>query len=374
MQLALPLGAPATAAPLPEAHSPISAEAPQEPVPGSTMDTACRPVDETSSPSIRAADAIERAPDPQPSLADGSDAAAELRGPEPLQSDPPPRAARVTFPALPAAVVPALPPAPAAGARSRARPLTEVGPWTAPRRPAHPRRRAVARAVRGLALLAAAVVLMVVALIALYRFVDPPFSAFMAQRWLAGEEAAQTWVPLKRISPHLVQAVIVSEDGRFCQHWGVDLKELEDALERAREGAPRGASTISMQVAKNLFLWPAKSYVRKAIELPLTFGIELLWPKRRILEVYLNVAEWGPGVFGAEAASRHHFGKSAARLGEREAALLAVSLPDPRNRHASAPGPGLSRLATIIQLRMRSAGDAAACIVARKPKDSASKA
>ena len=109
------------------------------------------------------------------------------------------------------------------------------------------------------------------------------------------------------------------------------------ARARAR-GAPRGASTISMQVAKNLFLWPAKSYLRKAIELPLTLGIELLWPKRRILEVYLNVAEWGPGLFGAEAAARHHFGKSAARLGEREAALLAVSLPDPRDRRAGAPG------------------------------------
>jgi monofunctional biosynthetic peptidoglycan transglycosylase len=227
--------------------------------------------------------------------------------------------------------------------------------------------------VRWLALAIAAVVLAVCALIALYRVVDPPFSARMAQRWLAGEAPAQAWVPLERISPQLVQAVIVSEDARFCQHWGLDFREIGAALERAREGAPRGASTISMQVAKNLFLWPAKSYLRKAIELPLTLGIELVWPKRRILEVYLNVAEWGPGLFGAEAAARHHFGKSAARLGEREAALLAVSLPDPRDRRAGAPGPGLSRLATTIQLRMRAAGDAAACVLPRKARGTAAK-
>jgi monofunctional biosynthetic peptidoglycan transglycosylase len=226
----------------------------------------------------------------------------------------------------------------------------------------------LARALRWLAFAAIAIVFGLVALIALYRIINPPISALMVQRWLAGEAPAQAWVPLERISPQLVQAVLVSEDARFCQHWGVDLKEIGAALESARDGAPRGASTISMQVAKNLFLWPAKSYVRKAIELPLTLGIELVWPKRRILEVYLNIAEWGPGVFGAEAAARHHFGKSAARLGEREAALLAVSLPDPHDRHAGAPGPGLSRLATTIQLRMRAAGDAAACVLPRRTK------
>ena len=234
-------------------------------------------------------------------------------------------------------------------------------------------RSVLVRLVRWLGLAIAGIILLLLALILLYRVVDPPVSALMVQRWLAGGAPEQTWVPLERISPQLVQAVIVSEDARFCQHWGIDLKEIEAALERAREGAPRGASTISMQVAKNLFLWPAKSYLRKAIELPLTLAIELFWPKRRILEVYLNIAEWGPEIFGAEAAARHHFGKPAARLGEREAALLAVSLPDPHDRRAGAPGPGLSRLATTIQLRMRTAGGAAACVLSRKPKRPAGK-
>src|SRR6185436_4995918 len=124
---------------------------------------------------------------------------------------------------------------------------------------------------------------------------------------------------------YLQRAVIASEDGRFCQHHGVDWDEIEEAIERARDGIPRGGSTISMQVVKNLFLWPSKSYVRKALEFPLTFAIEMAWSKPRILEIYLNIAEWGPGVFGAEAAARYHFGKSAATLTPSQAALLAVS-------------------------------------------------
>ena len=119
-------------------------------------------------------------------------------------------------------------------------------------------------------------------------------------------------MPIDRISPYLQRAVITSEDGRFCRHHGVDWDEIEEAIERARDGVPRGGSTISMQVVKNLFLWPSKSYVRKAMEIPLTYAIETAWSKRRILEIYLNMAEWGPGVFGAEAAARYHFGKPAA--------------------------------------------------------------
>ena len=114
-----------------------------------------------------------------------------------------------------------------------------------------------------------------------------------------------------------------------------------------------GASTISMQVAKNLFLWPSKSYVRKVLEVPLTMAIELLWPKKRIMEVYLNIAEWGPGIFGAEQAARHHFGKSALRLNDRESARLAVSLPNPIQRDAGHPGPGTRRLAALNMARAR---------------------
>jgi monofunctional biosynthetic peptidoglycan transglycosylase len=202
-------------------------------------------------------------------------------------------------------------------------------------------------------------------LIALFRFVNPPGSALMLIRWLGGAEIHQSWVPLERISPQLVRAVIVAEDGRFCDHWGIDLEAVEQALERAADGAPRGASTISMQVVKNMFLWPSKSYLRKAIEVPLTLVMELVWPKWRILEIYLNVAEWGPGVFGAEAAAAYHFNKPAARVGEREAALLAASLPNPVRRDAGAPGPRTSRKAGVIGRRMRAAGAVAACVTER---------
>jgi monofunctional glycosyltransferase len=184
----------------------------------------------------------------------------------------------------------------------------------------------------------------------------------MLGQWLTGTRIEQRWVPLSRISPYLQRAVITSEDGRFCRHHGVDWSEIEEAIERARDGIPRGGSTISMQVVKNLFLWPSKSYVRKALEVPLSFAIELAWSKRRILEIYLNIAEWGPGVFGAEAAARYHFGKSAAALTPSQAALLAVSLPNPIERRAGAPGPGTLRLATTIHARMMASPDNAVCL------------
>ncbi len=204
-------------------------------------------------------------------------------------------------------------------------------------------------AVLGVMAWFAAVFLLILA----YRFVDPPVSALMLQRTLMGENVAQTWVPIDAISPRLVRAVLVSEDGRFCQHWGVDVEAIEAAIARSGRGTPRGASTISMQVAKNLFLWPSKSYVRKVLEVPLTMAIELLWPKKRIMEVYLNIAEWGPGIFGAEQAARHHFGKSALRLNDRESARLAVSLPNPIQRDAGHPGPGTRRLAELNMARAR---------------------
>ena len=195
----------------------------------------------------------------------------------------------------------------------------------------------------------------VVALIVVYRFVNPPMSSLMLQQRLFGQDVMQDWVAMDAISPQIVRAVLLSEDGRFCQHHGVDLLEMQAAIERAQDGIPRGASTISMQVIKNLFLWPSKSFVRKAIEIPLTLAMELLWPKRRIMEVYLNIAEWGPGIFGVESASRFHFDKAASRLNEREAAQLAVALPNPYSRDPGAPGPKTRRLAGDIQDRMRGA-------------------
>lgn len=201
-------------------------------------------------------------------------------------------------------------------------------------------------------------------LILVYRFVNPPFSSLMMLQWLGGTSIRQEWVPLDRISPNLMRAVIASEDGRFCRHWGIDPAEVYEAIRRSSGGIPRGASTITMQVAKNLFLWPAKSYVRKAIEVPVTFAIELLWPKWRILEVYLNIAEWGRGVFGAEAAARAHFGRSAAGLSSRQAAQLAVVLPNPIAWNAGRPGSWTARRASVIQRRAAASPEAASCVLA----------
>jgi monofunctional biosynthetic peptidoglycan transglycosylase len=222
------------------------------------------------------------------------------------------------------------------------------------------------QAVRLAAFAAFGLAVFVLALIVLYRWVNPPASTLMLGQWLTGTRITKQWVPIDRISPYLHRAVITAEDGRFCQHRGVDWEEIEIAIERARDGIPRGGSTISMQVVKNLFLWPSKSYVRKAIEIPLTYAIELAWPKRRILEIYLNIAEWGPGVFGAEAASRHHFGKPAALLTPGQAALLAVALPNPLKRKAGAAGPGMQRLAATINARMRASPGNAACVGTRR--------
>lgn len=204
---------------------------------------------------------------------------------------------------------------------------------------------------------------LVLVLILLFRFVNPPGSMLMLTQFLTGTAIDRTWVPLESISRNLVRAVIVSEDGRFCEHSGIDTTAIKEAIERASRGTPRGASTISMQVTKNLFLWNAKSYVRKVIEIPLTLYMELLWPKWRILEVYLNVAEWGPGVFGAEAAARHHFGKSALRLSEREAALLAAVLPNPVVRNAGSPSQRTSAKARVVQSRVKAYGAVASCVV-----------
>ena len=178
--------------------------------------------------------------------------------------------------------------------------------------------RSIGRRLRlalGVALaIVAAFAVAVLALATLYRWVDPPTSTLMLGQRLVGTAISQRWVPLERISPSLSAAVILSEDAQFCRHHGVDWGELKEAIESAGDGMARGGSTITMQVVKNLFLWPSRSYVRKAVEIPLAYVIEGLWPKRRILEIYLNIAEWGPGVFGAEAAARYHFRKPALLL------------------------------------------------------------
>ena len=199
-------------------------------------------------------------------------------------------------------------------------------------------------------------------LIFIYRFL-PPVSTLMLARWLSAETVERQYVPLERISRSLRASVIVSEDARFCMHDGVDWGALREVTEKADEDGPsRGASTIPMQTAKNLFLWPSRSYIRKAIEIPLALIINLAWPKRRILEVYLNIAEWGDGIFGAEAAARYYFHKSADSLDAREAALLATALPSPRHRNPARPSPRHSGLAMRVLSRARGAGSLIECV------------
>ncbi len=198
------------------------------------------------------------------------------------------------------------------------------------------------------------------------REVDPPGSALILGQRLVGTPVDQRWVPLGSISPNLVRAVIASEDNQFCRHHGVDLRELEAVIEQLEingEEPGRGGSTITMQVAKNMFLWNSRSYVRKAIEIPIAYAIEAIWTKGRILEVYLNIAEWGPGVFGAEAAAQHHFRKPASRLTEREAALLAVALPNPMLRVASRPSPHMLKVAAVVERRARLVGPRVGCVL-----------
>ncbi|WP_020402067.1 monofunctional biosynthetic peptidoglycan transglycosylase [Gracilimonas tropica] len=173
-------------------------------------------------------------------------------------------------------------------------------------------------------------------IVLLLRWINPPFTAFTLQEdWEEiGKERynlRQTWVPYKEIPDHLKLAVVASEDQRFYEHWGLDLSAIDKALEeKERKGRIRGASTITQQVAKNLFLSPARSYFRKGIEAGIAVLIEVMWTKQRILEVYLNTAEFGPGMFGVNAASNFYYGKSASRLTPKEAARMATVLPNPK--------------------------------------------
>jgi monofunctional biosynthetic peptidoglycan transglycosylase len=201
----------------------------------------------------------------------------------------------------------------------------------------------------------------------LYAFV-PPVSTPMLWRWATFQRVERTYVPIERISPSLILSVIIAEDGRFCGHYGIDLTEIQNALEDGENLSDvRGASTITQQLAKNLFLWQGHSFVRKALELPLAVWIDLVLTKKRILELYLNVAEWGPnGVFGAEAGARRAFGKSAQSLSRYQAAIMAAALPNPGARNAHSPGPGLRRLAGLYVSRSARSPEADDCVRPRK--------
>ena len=218
------------------------------------------------------------------------------------------------------------------------------------------------RLVRRLALVVAVLLALPFLLIPLYRFVDPPVTNVMLVKALGGAGIDKTWVDIDRISPSLVRAVIASEDQRFCEHHGIDWVEVQNALDD-EDGRFRGASTITMQTVKNLFLWTGRSWFRKALEAPLALHAELFLSKRRIIEIYLNIVEWDVGVYGAEAAAGLYFRVPAAKLSATQAARLAAVLPSPASRDAAAPGPGTTRIARRIAARAASLGDAASCVL-----------
>ncbi len=219
-------------------------------------------------------------------------------------------------------------------------------------------RRGVLQWVAGLA---AAFVLGSTLAVLAVRWINPPVTPLMVTELFRGVLQGRwvgihkSWMPLGRMSPALLRSVIAAEDARFFDHWGVDLEALRKArawnLRHEREGRVRGASTITMQCARNVYLWQARTYVRKALEVWFAALMETLWSKRRILEVYLNVIEWGPGVYGADAAAARYFGVGADRLNARQAALLAAALPDPLDRNPGAPSLALGARASRIARR-----------------------
>jgi monofunctional glycosyltransferase len=225
-------------------------------------------------------------------------------------------------------------------------------------RKAPPRKQPVRQALRriwrwvgrGLLGLVALLLLSIMALTVL----NPPTTPYMFAegRRLGGVE--QVWVPMEQIAPAMARSAVAAEDANFCLHWGLDLTAIRAALDA---GGARGASTISQQVAKNVWLWQGRSWFRKALEAGITPVMELVWTKRRVLEVYLNIAEFAEGVFGVEAAAQHYFGVSAADLTDLQAARLAAVLPDPKDRSASNPGP-------VVRSRTVQIMDGAATIAA----------
>jgi monofunctional biosynthetic peptidoglycan transglycosylase len=219
--------------------------------------------------------------------------------------------------------------------------------------------------------LAVVVVLAIPYLLApLYRFVDP-VSTLMLWRWATGSRVERSWTPLDRIAPVVPLAVVMAEDGQYCRHHGVDFAQLREVIGGIDDiddlAEVRGGSTLTQQAAKNLFLWQGRSFVRKALELPLALWLNLVLSKRRLMEIYLNVVEWGPnGEFGVQAAARRAFNKPARDLDAHEATLLAAVLPNPHRRDPRAPKPGLRRLAGLYQGRIAASPVRDACVHAAR--------
>jgi len=225
------------------------------------------------------------------------------------------------------------------------------------------------RLVVGFVVIVLAIILLPYLISPFYRFVDP-VSTLMLWRWATGARVVRVFLPISRISPALPLAVITAEDGTFCRNRGVDLGAMREALQQADNDLEesRGGSTITQQTAKNLFLWQGRSFLRKALEFPLALWLNVVLPKRRVLEIYLNIVEWGPnGEFGAEAAARYAFGKSAHDLNAREAAELAAILPNPVRRSAKTPSVLVRRLAGVYERRAARFANRDFCVKPRAP-------
>ncbi|PRD43894.1 monofunctional biosynthetic peptidoglycan transglycosylase [Phyllobacterium phragmitis] len=210
------------------------------------------------------------------------------------------------------------------------------------------------------------VILALMPILLLFVYLIPfvhPVSTLMLKDVVTLNGYDRRWMPIERISPALVNSVMVSEDGQFCSHSGIDWRQINAVITDAVDGERmRGASTITMQTVKNLFLWNGRSFVRKALELPLSVATDAILPKWRIMEIYLNIAEWGPGIYGVEAAAQHHFGRSASQLSSRQAAYLAVTLPNPILRNPAKPGRGMQRVARVVEARARRSGAYVGCL------------
>jgi monofunctional biosynthetic peptidoglycan transglycosylase len=230
-------------------------------------------------------------------------------------------------------------------------------------------RAALRRSLLAVAIVMLTLLILPYLIVPLYRFLQP-VSTPMLWRWATGARVERIFVPLGRIAPSLPLTVVVSEDGSFCHNRGIDLGAVREALQQADEdiAEARGGSTITQQTAKNLFLWQRRSFIRKALEFPLALWINLVLPKRRVLEIYLNIAEWGPnGEFGAEAAARWAFAKSARDLTARESAELAAILPNPVRRSARVPSTLVRRLAGLYERRAAAHPALDACIRTAPP-------
>lgn len=227
-----------------------------------------------------------------------------------------------------------------------------------------PRRSFKQFVIRFVAAFVVLIFLVPAALLFLYRFeFVHPVSTLMVKEAIIGHGAKREWIAIDDMAPVLYQSVLSSEDGKFCSHSGVDWEALNKVIEDAIDGEKtRGASTITMQLVKNLFLWPNRSFIRKGLEVPYAMMAELILPKKRIMEIYLNIAEWDKGIFGVELAAQKYFNRSAAKLGPRYSSLLAVTLPNPKKRNAAKPTGSMDRVARIVQRRAKASGAYVQCL------------